>query len=52
MKDLNALVGPGFADLLLSARDINDAGRITGNILDHVTGETLAYIATPVGHGR
>jgi probable HAF family extracellular repeat protein len=47
MMNLNDLVGPGFPDVLLSAQDINDAGQITGRLKDHVTGETLAFVATP-----
>jgi probable HAF family extracellular repeat protein len=34
-------------DVLLSAQDINDAGQITGRLLDGVTGEVLAFVATP-----
>jgi hypothetical protein len=47
MLDLNTLVGPGFPDLLTSARDINDAGQITGSLLEQSTGRTLAFVATP-----
>jgi probable HAF family extracellular repeat protein len=47
MKDLKTLLGPGFADDLLSARDIDDAGEITGNVRDHVTGRIFAFVATP-----
>jgi len=48
LKNLNDLVGPGFLDVLLSAQDINDAGQITGRLLDHNTGQTLAFVATPI----
>jgi probable HAF family extracellular repeat protein len=52
MRDLNALVGPGFglglAYRLVSARDINDAGVITGDVFEAATGLTLAFRATPV----
>jgi hypothetical protein len=33
--------------VLLSAQDINDAGVITGRLLDHVTGETVMFVAEP-----
>jgi probable HAF family extracellular repeat protein len=46
--DLNQLVGPNFADKLLSARDINEAGQITGNVLETSTGKTLVFVATPI----
>ena len=36
----------------LSAQDINDAGQITGRVRDHTTGQTLTFVATPVGSGR
>jgi hypothetical protein len=48
LKNLNDLVGPGFLDVLLSAQDNNDAGQITGRLLDHNTGQTLAFVATPI----
>jgi len=48
MKDLNDLVGPGFPDILRSAQDINDAGQITGRVLETSTGKTLTFVATPV----
>jgi hypothetical protein len=35
-------------DVLLSAQDINDAGRITGRVRDGVTGKVLMFIATPL----
>ena len=46
LKDLNDVIGGD--DVFLSAQDINDAGQITGRLLDHETGETLAFVATPV----
>jgi probable HAF family extracellular repeat protein len=46
MTNMNDLV-PGNLDVLLSAQDINDDGQITGRLRDHVTGETLAFVATP-----
>ena len=47
MIDLNKLVDIE-PDVLLSAQDINDAGQITGRVLDAATGEVLAFIANPV----
>ena len=44
--NLNDLVDTD--DVLLSAQDINDFGQITGRLRDAVTGETLAFVATPV----
>src|SRR5437762_1184110 len=52
MTDLNDLVGTGNLHVLLSAQDINDAGQITGRVRDHTTGQTLTFVATPVGIGR
>ena len=46
MTDLNTVVGPGFADLLVSARDINDRGQITGDVREAGTGRTLPFVAT------
>ena len=46
LMDLNDLVDSD--DVLLSAQDINDAGQITGRVLDHVTGEVVAFVATPI----
>jgi probable HAF family extracellular repeat protein len=46
MTNLNDLA-PGNLDVLLSAQDINRDGEITGRLRDHVTGETLAFVATP-----
>ena len=46
LMDLNDLVDSD--DVLLSAQDINDAGQITGRVLDHLTGKTLAFVATPI----
>jgi probable HAF family extracellular repeat protein len=51
LMDLNNLAGAGFADVLVSAQDINDAGQITGRVRDHNTGKTLTFVATPIsGH--
>lgn len=45
---LHDLVGPGFSDLLWSARDINDAGQITGRLIEQGTGNAFAFVATPL----
>lgn len=45
MHNLNDLVDS--EDVLLSAQDINDAGVITGRLLDHETGETVMFVAEP-----
>jgi probable HAF family extracellular repeat protein len=47
LTDLNDLVDIA-PDVLLSAQDINDAGQITGRVLDSATGKVLAFVATPV----
>jgi probable HAF family extracellular repeat protein len=48
MADLNDLV-PDQPDIVLThAMDINDDGVITGRALNSVSGELLAYVATPV----
>lgn len=48
MIDLNTLARD-FDGILLDARDINERGQITGSAIDPETGETRAFIATPVG---
>jgi probable HAF family extracellular repeat protein len=48
LTNLNDLVDIA-PDVLLSAQDINDAGQITGRVLDGVTSEVRAFVATPVG---
>jgi probable HAF family extracellular repeat protein len=44
--DLNDLadIAP---DVLISAQDINEAGQITGRVLDSATGQVLVFVATP-----
>ncbi len=49
MRNLNELMGPDFADSLVSAQDINDAGQITGRVFERSTGRTLVFVATPIG---
>ena len=48
MADLDSLLVPGFADSLLSARDINDEGTITGDLFDKSTGKKVPFVATPI----
>jgi probable HAF family extracellular repeat protein len=47
LTNLNDLVAIGN-DVLMSAQDINDDGVITGRVLDPVTGEIFAFVATPI----
>jgi probable HAF family extracellular repeat protein len=47
LVDLNTLA-PDFGGVLLDARDINEQGQITGSATDPATGETRAFVATPV----
>ena len=49
MYDLNTLMAPGFADFLSSAQAINDAGNITGRVVEAATGRRLAFVASPNG---
>ncbi len=47
MKDLNALVAPGYTGVLTTAQDINDRGEITGRAFVASTGERPAFLAIP-----
>jgi probable HAF family extracellular repeat protein len=47
LTDLNDLVDIA-PDVLLSAQDINDAGQITGRVLEAATGKVLAFVANPI----
>jgi len=47
MWDLNALLQPAFAGTLVSARDITNAGRITGDAREQSTERVVPYVATP-----
>ena len=47
MMKLNDLAGARFADSLVSAQAINDAGQITGRVFDKSTGRTMVFVATP-----
>src|SRR6266566_2446828 len=46
--DLNDLKAPGYSAILASAKDINNAGQITGRAVDPITGVLTAYLAVPV----
>ena len=48
--DLNDLKAPGYSAILASAKDINNAGQITGRAVDPTTGVLTAYLAVPVSH--
>jgi probable HAF family extracellular repeat protein len=48
-KDLNDLKAPGYSATLTSAKDINNAGQITGRAVDPNTGVLTAYLAVPIG---
>jgi probable HAF family extracellular repeat protein len=47
MTDLNGLVASGYDDLLTTANDIDDFGRITGQAFDDDTDQFFAFLATP-----
>ncbi|MGQ0639547.1 MAG: hypothetical protein ACT4P6_02065 [Gemmatimonadaceae bacterium] len=47
MYNLNKIVQAGFADSLITAQDINDAGKITGRLFEKSTGKTLPFVAAP-----
>jgi probable HAF family extracellular repeat protein len=49
-RDLNDLKAPGYSAILASAKDINNAGQITGRAVDPNTGVLTAYLAVPVSH--
>jgi uncharacterized membrane protein len=48
--DLNDLKAPGYSAILASAKDINNAGEITGRAVDPNTGVLTAYLAVPASH--
>ena len=48
--DLNDLKAPGYSAILSSAKDINNAGQITGRAAAPITGVLTAYLAVPVSH--
>jgi probable HAF family extracellular repeat protein len=45
--NLNTLVEPGYDGTLVSANDVNESGRITGQALDHATGALVGFVAQP-----
>jgi probable HAF family extracellular repeat protein len=45
---LKDLAGPDLPDDIWSARYVNDAGQITGRLRDHVTGQFVSFVATPI----
>jgi probable HAF family extracellular repeat protein len=47
IADLNTLVASGYEDMLTTANDINDSGRITGQALEKATGTLVAFTARP-----
>ncbi len=47
ITNLNTLVEPGYGGTLVSANDVNESGRITGQALDHTTGALVAFVAQP-----
>jgi len=47
MTDLNDLVAVGYDDVLTTANDIDDFGRITGQGFDDDAGQFVAFLATP-----
>jgi uncharacterized membrane protein len=52
MQDVNALMAPGLHGNILSARDINDDGAITGDMFDSTTSKNVAFVATPTHDHR
>jgi probable HAF family extracellular repeat protein len=49
MRDLNDLAGFGYDDVLTTANDIDNFGRITGQAFDAEANEFVAFLARPVG---
>jgi probable HAF family extracellular repeat protein len=47
LHELTQLLGPSFPDSVASAQHINDAGIITGRLVQKSTGRSLAFVATP-----
>jgi probable HAF family extracellular repeat protein len=47
MKNLNDLAERSFADSLVTAQDINEAGVITGRLFERSSGRTLPFVAVP-----
>ncbi len=47
IQNFDSLVVPGFGGTILSTRDINDDGTITGDMLDSTSLKKVPFIATP-----
>jgi probable HAF family extracellular repeat protein len=47
LQPFDSLVVPGFGGNILSTRDINDDGTITGDLFDSTSKKRVAFIATP-----
>ena len=48
LSDLNSLVAGGSSDVLQSAQDITEDGRITGRVRQAATGQVVMFIAYPI----
>ena len=48
MHDVQSLVVSGDDDYILTANDIDDTGRITGQAVDNASGAFVGFVATPV----
>ena len=48
MRDLQPMIVSGDDVYVLTANDIDDLGRITGQGVDNATGRFIAFIATPI----
>jgi probable HAF family extracellular repeat protein len=47
ISDLNTLVTPGYLDTLITANDIDESGRITGQAFELSSGALVAFAARP-----
>jgi probable HAF family extracellular repeat protein len=47
LHELTKLLGPSFPDSIAAAQHINDAGVITGRLVEKNTRRSLAFVATP-----
>jgi probable HAF family extracellular repeat protein len=47
ISDLNTLVAPGYLDTLITANDIDESGRITGQAFEFSSGALVAFSARP-----
>jgi probable HAF family extracellular repeat protein len=48
MRDLQPMIVSGDDVYVLTANDIDDLGRITGQGVDNATGRFVAFLATPI----